>query len=240
MRAAQGLYEKGYITYMRTDSTTLSDTALQAARSMISERYGASYLPGALPALCDQVEECAGGARGHSPCWRCLPTAGRCGEGSSPVRSARYELIWQRTVASQMTDCTGETVTLKLGAATTDGRDVEFSATGTVIAHTGFREVYEESRVQERETKRTPTSAGCRRLPRAMPLVRPVRSSSRDTPRRRRRATPRHRWSNVLRNSASAAPRPMRRSSGPSRTAAMSGRRGRHLFRRSLPSRWST
>ena len=46
MRAAQGLYEKGYITYMRTDSTTLSDTALQAARSMISERYGASYLPG--------------------------------------------------------------------------------------------------------------------------------------------------------------------------------------------------
>ncbi|MEM9519545.1 MAG: type I DNA topoisomerase [Actinomycetota bacterium] len=149
MRAAQGLYEKGYITYMRTDSTTLSDTALQAARTMISERYGKTFLPDAprhYATKSKNAQEAHEAIRPAGDTFR-LPAAVAQEVPSSEARA--YELIWQRTVASQMTDCTGETVTLKLGATATDGRDVEFSATGTVIAHTGFREVYEETKVVE-------------------------------------------------------------------------------------------
>ena len=162
MRAAQGLYEKGYITYMRTDSTTLSDTALQAARSMISERYGASYLPDAPRHYATKSKNAQEAHEAIRPAGDAFRLPADVAKEVPQSEARAYELIWQRTVASQMTDCTGETVTLKLGAATTDGRDVEFSATGTVIAHTGFREVYEESRVQERGDEE---DADERRLP---------------------------------------------------------------------------
>lgn len=162
MRAAQGLYEKGYITYMRTDSTTLSDTALQAARSMISERYGASYLPDAPRHYATKSKNAQEAHEAIRPAGDAFRLPADVAKEVPQSEARAYELIWQRTVASQMTDCTGETVTLKLGAATTDGRDVEFSATGTVIAHTGFREVYEETRVQERGDEE---DADERRLP---------------------------------------------------------------------------
>ncbi len=150
MRAAQGLYEKGYITYMRTDSTTLSDTALQAARRMISERYGTEFLPDA-PRLYTKksknAQEAHEAIRPAGDTFRLPDDVAN----EVPISEARvYELIWKRTVASQMTDCTGETVQLRLGASSRGGKDVEFSATGTVIQHRGFREVYEETADQDR------------------------------------------------------------------------------------------
>jgi DNA topoisomerase-1 len=150
MRAAQGLYEKGFITYMRTDSTTLSDTALQAARTMISERYGKEFLPDA-PRLYTKksknAQEAHEAIRPAGDTFRLPDEVAK----EVPISEARvYELIWKRTVASQMTDCTGETVQLRLGATSQGGKDVEFSATGTVIQHRGFREVYEETVDQDR------------------------------------------------------------------------------------------
>ena len=123
MRSAQSLYEAGYITYMRTDSTTLSETALTAARSEIAERYGRQYVPDERPPLRQEGQERPGGARGD-PAGRRHASAR---PSRSPARSSRadaevYELIWKRTIASQMTDATGETVTVRLGAANQAGR----------------------------------------------------------------------------------------------------------------------
>lgn len=160
MRAAQGLYEKGYITYMRTDSTTLSETALQAARATISRRYGAQYLP-------DSPRRYTKKSKNAQEAHEAIRPAGESfrspAEVASEVPSSEarvYELIWKRTLASQMTDCTGETVQLRLGATSRTGSDVVFSAGGTVISHRGFREVYEEtsdSADGENEEKRLPS-----------------------------------------------------------------------------------
>ena len=144
MRAAQGLYEKGYITYMRTDSTTLSATAVAAARSLIREKYGASYLPDAPRTYTTKV-------RNAQEAHEAIRPAGETFRSPEQVRSEvpkseadAYELIWKRTVACQMTDAVGETVQIRLGAQAADGRDAEFSASGTVITHQGFRRVYVE------------------------------------------------------------------------------------------------
>ena len=179
MRAAQGLYEKGYITYMRTDSTTLSDTALQAARSMISERYGKDFLPDAPRHYATKSKNAQEAHEAIRPAGDTFRPPAEVAQEVPQSEARAYELIWQRVVASQMTDCTGETVTLKLGATAHDGRDVEFAASGTVIAHMGFREVYEETKVQDRDSE---DDADERRLPRSwremLPAL-PARSSSR-------------------------------------------------------------
>ena len=147
MRTAQSLYEKGFITYMRTDSTTLSDTAVHAARRTITERYGDKFLPDS-PRLYTKK------AKNAQEAHEAIRPAGDSYRSPSDVakqvprsEAQVYELIWKRTVASQMTDCTGETVQIRLGAVTADSTDAEFSATGTVIRHRGFREVYEEHTV---------------------------------------------------------------------------------------------
>ncbi|MEO0492541.1 MAG: type I DNA topoisomerase [Actinomycetota bacterium] len=162
MRAAQGLYEKGYITYMRTDSTTLSDTALQAARTMISERYGKTFLPDAPRHYATKSKNAQEAHEAIRPAGDTFRLPAEVAKELPQSEARAYELIWQRAVASQMTDCTGETVTLKLGATATDNRDVEFTASGTVIGHMGFREVYEETKVQERGSE---DDADERRLP---------------------------------------------------------------------------
>ena len=146
MRAAQGLYEKGFITYMRTDSTTLSATALRAARSMIQNRYGTEFLPDAPRHYTNKVKNAQEAHEAIRPAGDEFRLPADVAQAVRQSEARVYELIWKRTVASQMTDCTGETVQLRLGATTGSGKDVEFSATGTVIAHRGFREVYEEKR----------------------------------------------------------------------------------------------
>ena len=163
MRGAQSLYEKGYITYMRTDSTTLSDDALRAARAAVSERFGASYLP-------DEPRRYAKKVKNAQEAHEAIRPSGDQFRSPEEVRAEVpqmeaqvYELIWQRTVASQMTDTVGETVHVDLGGTTDNGRDAAFSAAGTVITHEGFRRVYtegtDEETDQEESERRMPSLA---------------------------------------------------------------------------------
>ena len=144
MRTAQSLYEKGYITYMRTDSTTLSDTALQAARAAVSDRFGASFLPDEPRLYAKKVKNAQEAHEAIRPSGDRFRSPEEVRAEVPKLEAQVYELIWQRTVASQMTDTVGETVHVDLGGTTGDGRDAAFSAAGTVITHEGFRRVYTE------------------------------------------------------------------------------------------------
>ncbi len=146
MRVAQGLYERGFITYMRTDSTTLSDAALNAARSQISERYGAAFLPDAPRRYATKAKNAQEAHEALRPAGDRFRTPDEVGGQLSGQDLAVYTLVWQRTVASQMTDATGETVTLKLDVRTESDRLARFSTSGTVISHQGFLAVYEEGK----------------------------------------------------------------------------------------------
>jgi DNA topoisomerase-1 len=151
MRVAQRLYERGYITYMRTDSTTLSETALTAARTQARELYGAEYVP-ATPRRYDRrvknAQEAHEAIRPAGERFR-LPDDVR-GELDRDEQ-ALYELVWMRTVASQMADARGQTVSLRLGATAAGGEDAEFGVSGTVITFRGFLAAYEEGRDEEVE-----------------------------------------------------------------------------------------
>jgi DNA topoisomerase-1 len=144
MRAAQSLYERGYITYMRTDSTTLSETALAAARADIVERFGRDYLPDAPRVYAHKVKNAQEAHEAIRPANDRWKDPAQVRDELGGVEARVYELVWQRTIASQMTDATGETVSVRLGATTTSGRDAEFATSGTVITHAGFRRVYVE------------------------------------------------------------------------------------------------
>jgi len=144
MRTAQSLYEKGFITYMRTDSTTLSDNAVRAARSTITDRYGNRFLPDAPRRYTKKAKNAQEAHEAIRPAGDTFRSPADVAKQVPRSEAEVYELIWKRTVASQMTDCTGETVQIRLGAIAADSTDAEFSATGTVIRHRGFREVYEE------------------------------------------------------------------------------------------------
>ena len=144
MRTAQSLYEKGYITYMRTDSTSLSSNAVAAARAEITKRYGKGLLPPEPRVYASRVKNAQEAHEAIRPAGDTF-TDPRTVANQLPRPEARlYELVWKRTLASQMTDCTGETVQLRVGARSASGRDAEFAASGTVITHQGFREVYTE------------------------------------------------------------------------------------------------
>ena len=107
MRVAQGLYERGYITYMRTDSTTLSETALTAARSQARELYGPEYVPDAPRTYTRKVKNAQEAHEAIRPAGETFRTpASLAGELRGDER-ALYDLIWKRTVASQMTDARG-------------------------------------------------------------------------------------------------------------------------------------
>ncbi len=144
MRFAQSLYENGYITYMRTDSTTLSSTALNAARSEIGRRYGEQYLPDAPRQYAKKVKNAQEAHEAIRPAGDAFRAPEDVEREVSPGEARVYELIWKRTVASQMTDATGETVSVRLGATTAAGRDAEFATSGTVITHQGFLLAYVE------------------------------------------------------------------------------------------------
>jgi DNA topoisomerase-1 len=147
MRAAQSLYEGGYITYMRTDSTTLSATALAAARDAVRQRFGAEYLPDSPRQYTKKVknaQEAHEAIRPAGESFRAPDEVARQGNVGQ-LEARLYELIWQRTVASQMTDAVGETVTVRLrGQGAETRRAAEFATSGTVITHQGFQRVYVE------------------------------------------------------------------------------------------------
>ena len=146
MRVAQRLYENGYITYMRTDSTTLSESALNAARSQARELYGPEYVPDVPRRYERKVKNAQEAHEAVRPSGDTFRTPGQVAGELSRDEFALYELIWKRTVASQMADARGRTATIRLGATGTDGRDAEFSASGTVITFRGFLAAYEEGR----------------------------------------------------------------------------------------------
>lgn len=148
MRLAQGLYERGYITYMRTDTVVLSAEAMAAVRDEIKRAYGANFVS---PAPRQYTSKSKNAQEAHE-----------CIRPTTPLRApdtvagdlnaqelALYRMIWQRTLASQMADAAGTTVSIRLGALAQSGpaagTDAEFAASGTTITFPGHRQVYVES-----------------------------------------------------------------------------------------------
>ncbi|MFJ8939990.1 type I DNA topoisomerase [Streptomyces sp. NPDC102365] len=142
MQVAQKLYENGFITYMRTDSTTLSDTAISAARAQVTQLYGASYLPDKPRTYAGKVKNAQEAHEAIRPSGDRFRTPAETGLTGDQFRL--YELIWKRTVASQMKDAVGNSVTVKIAGRASDGRDAEFSASGKTITFHGFLKAYVE------------------------------------------------------------------------------------------------
>ncbi|WP_395656590.1 type I DNA topoisomerase [Nocardioides sp.] len=142
MSVAQRLYENGFITYMRTDSTTLSGGAVNAARSQVRELYGPEYLPDSPRVYASKVKNAQEAHEAIRPAGDSFRTPAQTGLTGDQFRL--YELIWMRTVASQMKDAVGRSVTIRLGGAAASGEDVVFSATGRVITFHGFLKAYVE------------------------------------------------------------------------------------------------
>ncbi|MBL0746232.1 type I DNA topoisomerase [Nocardioides baculatus] len=142
MSVAQRLYENGFITYMRTDSTTLSGAAVGAARDQVRELYGAEYLPDAPRTYASKVKNAQEAHEAIRPAGDTFRTPAQTGLSGEQFRL--YELIWMRTVASQMKDAVGNSVTIRIGGAASDGRDAVFSASGRTITFHGFLKAYVE------------------------------------------------------------------------------------------------
>jgi len=160
MSVAQSLYENGHITYMRTDSASLSQQAVTAARKQAAALYGSETVP-------DNPRSYAGKSKNAQEAHEAIRPAGDTFRTPSEMDGVLrgndwklYDLIWKRTVASQMADAKGSTASVVLGmtstesvegiAATANGTDAEFTASGTVITFRGFLNAYEEGRDEER------------------------------------------------------------------------------------------
>ena len=143
MRVAQSLYEQGFITYMRTDSVTLADVALKAARSEVARRYGKEFLTPGPRRYAGKVRNAQEAHEAIRPAGERFAPPESLRARLSPTEARLYELIWRRTLASQMTDTTGETVTIEAMATSVGGAEVALTASGTVIAHEGFRRAWD-------------------------------------------------------------------------------------------------
>jgi DNA topoisomerase-1 len=142
MQIAQRLYENGNITYMRTDSVTLSDTAITAARSQVRELYGASYLPDKPRVYTSKVKNAQEAHEAIRPAGEVFQTPAQTGLSGAEYRL--YELIWMRTIASQMKDAEGRSVSIKIDAKASTGENCEFTSSGRVITFHGFLKAYVE------------------------------------------------------------------------------------------------
>jgi DNA topoisomerase-1 len=142
MQVAQRLYENGHITYMRTDSTTLSETAVRAARTQARDLYGPEYIPDAPRTYTSKVKNAQEAHEAIRPAGDAFRTPAQTGLTGDEFRL--YELIWMRTIASQMKDAVGNSVTIRLGGRAGTGEDVVFSASGRVITFHGFLKAYVE------------------------------------------------------------------------------------------------
>lgn len=154
MRAAQGLYENGYITYMRTDSVTLSQEAIAAAREAVVKHFGENYLS-------DAPKQYATKTAGAQEAHECIRPAGAKFRDPAEIASKvpadqlkLYTLIWQRTLACQMADATGSTATVRLSAPTESNGEAMFQASGTVIEFSGFMKATGEGRRASAESKK--------------------------------------------------------------------------------------
>ena len=143
MRIAQRLYENGYITYMRTDSVALSETAVRAARAHAERAYGADTVPDSPRRYERAVANAQEAHEAIRPAGDVFRTPEEIAGEVSRDELAVYELIFKRTVASQMKDATGQTVSIQLEGATAAGTTATFGASGTVITSPGFLLAYE-------------------------------------------------------------------------------------------------
>ena len=151
MRVAQRLYESGYITYMRTDSTTLSESALAAARKQARQLFGDEYVPEKPRHYGRAVANAQEAHEAIRPAGDTFRTPDEVRGELSRDEHALYDLVWKRTIASQMEDARGQTVSLRIGATSGDGTDVEFGASGTVVTFRGFLAAYEPGRDEPSE-----------------------------------------------------------------------------------------
>ena len=154
MRAAQSLYENGFITYMRTDSTTLSEQALAAARRTATELYGADHVPDAPRHYTKKVKNAQEAHEAIRPAGDAFRHPDEVRNLVDADQARVYELIWKRTVASQMADARGNTVSVRLVATTGQGEECEFAASGRVITFLGHLAVYQERADDDDEAER--------------------------------------------------------------------------------------
>ncbi|MFC9892919.1 type I DNA topoisomerase [Nocardia sp. NPDC127579] len=145
MRVAQRLYENGYITYMRTDSTTLSQSAIDAARSQATQLYGSEYVSPSPRQYNRKVKNAQEAHEAIRPAGDTFQTPGELHARLDNDEFRLYELIWQRTVASQMADARGTTLTLRINGIAGTGEECVFSASGRTITFAGFLKAYVES-----------------------------------------------------------------------------------------------
>ncbi|MFZ2527713.1 MAG: type I DNA topoisomerase [Rhodococcus sp. (in: high G+C Gram-positive bacteria)] len=145
MRIAQRLYENGYITYMRTDSTTLSESAISAARAQATQLYGAEYVSPSPRQYTRKVKNAQEAHEAIRPAGDVFATPGELHSRLDTDEFKLYELIWQRTVASQMADARGTTLTLRITGTAATGEECVFSSSGRTITFAGFLKAYVES-----------------------------------------------------------------------------------------------
>ena len=150
MDTAQGLYQEGFITYMRTDSPTLSQQAIAAARAQAAAMFGSEL-------VADKPRVYAGKSKNAQEAHEAIRPAGEVFRSPAEVSSQLsgraydlYELIWKRTVASQMEDAKVSTTTARIQVAPVTGKSLEFSASGTVVTFRGFLAAYEEGHDERR------------------------------------------------------------------------------------------
>ncbi|GGR89092.1 type I DNA topoisomerase [Deinococcus sedimenti] len=168
MRAAQRLYEQGYITYMRTDSTNLSEEAVKAARSQVAQMYGANYLSPQPRVYTKKAKNAQEAHEAIRPAGSSFRTPDSLKTELSGDEWRLYDLIWKRTVACQMADARGRGLRVRLGGKAKGGEEVALSASGRTIDFPGFLRAYVEgsddpsAALEDRETPLPPLSEGQR------------------------------------------------------------------------------
>jgi DNA topoisomerase I len=160
MRIAQRLYENGYITYMRTDSVTLSPTAIAAARSSAQALYGKEFVPATPRVYEGKTKNAQEAHEAIRPAGDTFKTPGELAPELSRDEFALYDLIWKRTVASQMSDAKKQQMRVDFDVQSKTGQDAIFRANGSVLTFAGFLAAYEE--IVEDKTEAEDTD---RRLP---------------------------------------------------------------------------
>jgi DNA topoisomerase-1 len=156
MSVAQTLYENGYITYMRTDSASLSQQATNAARTQAAKLYGPETVPDKPRTYASKSKNAQEAHEAIRPSGETFRTPAELERSLRGPELRLYELIWKRTVASQMADAKGQTASVtvegRVSEGPLDGTVAEFTASGTVITFRGFLNAYEESRDEERNS----------------------------------------------------------------------------------------
>jgi DNA topoisomerase-1 len=166
MRVAQGLYERGYITYMRTDSVALSETAIIAARNSITGLYGKDYMPDRPRTYANKSKNAQEAHEAIRPAGETWRTPDQLSHELRGNDLRLYELIWMRTVASQMSDATGRTVSVRIAAKASGDQDTLFAASGRTITFPGYLRAYvegsddPEADLEDRESILPPLAEG--------------------------------------------------------------------------------